>query len=684
MIVPEKLEHRARVRGAIHANFWDQPVQSTRSLDGLARTLPCEPPPLTQTCASGLSRTQQLLALQALWFPCVPSYDADMGGLVLDRVMGKTGGPNWWLALLGRARAQQMYAAHRRGNRVGQTLKDLNNYSLCARTHVGVGKSTTLNAIGEAGGPVARGQAWLKRQLPGHELQASAAWNSEFLDSAAAYCVVPLALALDVGSTQRADGIQYRLGLHHVSATEGVPGAEARGGPGSLSSPRGPADPPLRSALHFQGAVAVEGEAVLWHPTANRPPWGTDSGLGDGPDAAGADSDGTESGDWAAELHPEVAKQLDAALAQIGAAREALGEGTVLAGVSAGGIQSDVAGARGTLERARGRLAALTGALRDGLLGRKRRQSLRARPRPPRRQPYSPWLAQPYIKVNAAVGCLARIPLPTGAFRPFDGQPTSPTQPAAAGAKAAPELDAARRRKRRVPPRFGAEMWAPYLRDTALRVFASFGASAQVGRFSRPFFDYTAAAARLDLGLTSPQAQWLADGGGTSAGGTAGAGARSAADDWLDSGGGDYGEGGLQAAGPLLKHRAFALEGRGIWHALSVSAAQQLVGPLRLRADFRLALEPPAAPPVPPNPRIPSPKGGRRGGAGLGNGGAGGARPQWQTLEVLADAVRGMRATPLEAVYGLDLALPGSGGAARAAAWWSPARREAQIELRLF
>lgn len=47
-----------------------------------------------------------------------------------------------------------------------------------------------------------------------------------------------------------------------------------------------------------QGAVAVEGEAVLWHPTALRPPWGPDSGLGDGPDAAGADSDGADSGDW--------------------------------------------------------------------------------------------------------------------------------------------------------------------------------------------------------------------------------------------------------------------------------------------------------------------------------------------------------------------------------------------------
>ena len=54
----------------------------------------------------------------------------------------------------------------------------------------------------------------------------------------------------------------------------------------------------MRLASRAQGAVAVEGEAVLWHPTANRPPWGSDSGLGDGPDAAGADSDGAEPGGW--------------------------------------------------------------------------------------------------------------------------------------------------------------------------------------------------------------------------------------------------------------------------------------------------------------------------------------------------------------------------------------------------
>ncbi len=41
--------------------------------------------------------------------------------------------------------------------------------------------------------------------------------------------------------------------------------------------------------------------------------------------------------------------------------------------------------------------------------------------------------------------------------------------------------------------------------------------------------------------------------------------------------------------------RAFALEGRGIWHALSASVAQQLIGPVRIRADFRFALDLPSS-----------------------------------------------------------------------------------------
>lgn len=49
---------------------------------GVRRLLPCEPPPLPQTGASGLSRAQQLLAFQAVAFPVLPAYNATQGGLV--------------------------------------------------------------------------------------------------------------------------------------------------------------------------------------------------------------------------------------------------------------------------------------------------------------------------------------------------------------------------------------------------------------------------------------------------------------------------------------------------------------------------------------------------------------------------------------------------------------------------
>lgn len=41
-------------------------------------------------------------------------------------------------------------------------------------------------------------------------------------------------------------------------------------------------------------------------------------------------------------------------------------------------------------------------------------------------------------------------------------------------------------------------------RGTSLRLFASGGISGQLGRFTRPFLDYTAVALRADVGLTSP------------------------------------------------------------------------------------------------------------------------------------------------------------------------------------
>lgn len=81
-LIPEKRASRQSSRNAINSQFWEQPVHSAKSIDGLSWSLPCEPPTLDLTGPSGLSRTQQLIASQALRVPFFPSYDASSGGLV--------------------------------------------------------------------------------------------------------------------------------------------------------------------------------------------------------------------------------------------------------------------------------------------------------------------------------------------------------------------------------------------------------------------------------------------------------------------------------------------------------------------------------------------------------------------------------------------------------------------------
>ena len=51
----------------------------------------------------------------------------------------------------------------------------------------------------------------------GHDLVGSIAWNEQALDSAAAYCRVPMSSSVDLASQTRQDGIQYRVGVHQAS-----------------------------------------------------------------------------------------------------------------------------------------------------------------------------------------------------------------------------------------------------------------------------------------------------------------------------------------------------------------------------------------------------------------------------------------------------------------------------------
>lgn len=180
---------------------------------------------------------------------------------------------------------------------------------------------------------------------------------------------------------------------------------------------------------------------------------------------------------------------------------------------------------------------------------------------------------------------------------------------------------------------------ATLTRDACVRLFASGAASLQVGQMRRSFLDFTRLEAVCDLGLTSPQI------GGQQAIGPVGTAAAAASTS--------------AATMPTLRQPACALEHKGAWHALTVSAVQQLFGPVRLRADWRWALD----------SSVPCPQGAAllRPGAPVG----------------VAKHLAAIRPSLVDSAYGLDVAVPGSNGLARVVAWCTPARKEAMLELRL-
>lgn len=167
MVVPEKFLDREHLKATLHSQFWGQGVESARVLSGVARTLPCEPPPLSQTTPSGLSRSQQLLLLQrGLDAPCLPSYSAEQGGVVLDRVLFTIGHSNrGWATVTGRLRAQRLWQQQGNGARIWDTLRDPENYSISGRAHLKAGKAK-LNASIEVGTLDQCLELWREKAMP--------------------------------------------------------------------------------------------------------------------------------------------------------------------------------------------------------------------------------------------------------------------------------------------------------------------------------------------------------------------------------------------------------------------------------------------------------------------------------------------------------------------------------------
>ncbi|KAG0625143.1 hypothetical protein M758_2G031100 [Ceratodon purpureus] len=264
------------MKSALPSQFWNEDVSSARSLDGVAHALPAQPPPLGLVTATRFSRSQQLLLLQRLlWIPCTPSYvvDADGdGGLVLDRVLGNTGGDNWWATLTGRVRAQRMFG---RGNQIQSRNSSFNNsmlkndvsvklmsgeassssrfeklkgsasrffenslnsslYALCGRSRIQLGPRTALSCTSEfdtlsrqslsdqqALGSLEksrvpwRGSVALHHKLDQHQILLEATHHECLIDRESRYWDVPQTVSLDVASSGAREGLRYRLGVHH-------------------------------------------------------------------------------------------------------------------------------------------------------------------------------------------------------------------------------------------------------------------------------------------------------------------------------------------------------------------------------------------------------------------------------------------------------------------------------------
>ncbi|KAI8475001.1 MAG: hypothetical protein J3K34DRAFT_456450 [Monoraphidium minutum] len=710
-VIPEKRQLDARVAAGLGAQFWAQPVTSARALAGTATTVPCEPPPLPLVAPPGLSRTQLLVAAHAAGLPLFPGWCEEHGGTVLDRVLLQSGRQSWWAALTGRLKAQRM-VGQRGTHTLRGVLSDPDNYALAASGRLLLSHATTLRgslqldslaqlqpapggwrprwarkapaaaappdaaATGTAGGSARQAGPWAALQLKqalvesGYELTADLALNEPSLDGVRPAAATPLRLALDVGPRPGAGAgpLLYRAGAHGVLAPEAAGGGGGGGrGPHVL-------------AAHAQGALALAGHRTLWaSPTR---PWqaGRKAGLvrrplalpaapaagdrggkaGDGGKVGGGDAAAAGGGlpgsaaprdggnDGAA---PPPARR-HASRPRRAAARGGGREGAAAppAGpqlVAPGAVQDGLQQTTWRLERLRTDLQSWAGRARAGEL-------LSTGAPPPRGFNDAPggcWsavLPAPHLRVSGLLGVLGRVPLHHATFDGAGGGASPRRRRAAAGES---EGDGAAAPGARLGPgawlrqaggagrgllegvlvgglgglgSFGSHL----ARDVGVRLFASGGASLQLGRMRRNFLDFTRLEATVDAGLTGPK---VGGGGGERRG--------------------------------CARHPAFGLDEGGAWHALTLSATQQLAGPVRLRADWRLALDSGAPPPGRPSlgPLAAAPA----------------------AAAQLARHVGCMRGSLLDAAYGLDVVVPGSGGAVRGVAWWSPRRGEGGLELRL-
>ena len=438
----------------------------------------------------------------------------------------KLGSRNWWSAIGCRMKAQKMYSESLESSNKFDSLKNLNNYGVCSRSRIQLAPWMTFNNVVELCNlDIVRNQdgfkfsdafsthSVLKARVRGHDISGTYSTNFDHTECNGDYVTVPCAASLDIASQDRSDGLQYRAGVYQVTA----PMVEE---PHTMS--RSPSS--MRTVLHAQGAVAVEGEAYVWRGKRAKKKQKRDvknivvtpdSGLKekDGDDeeennvvgferpgassnkeeSLGSNSEGTNSKAAQVSLtssidnKDDICEQLSiesfiTSLDSDGAvpkeqAVSVQAEPNVedsskvnhvdtpakIIPVTSESISDLIQQSLKALQSLRGTLEELTDEVQEGYIVNLASRLGKKKAR--RTTPYSFLLAEPQIKISASLGCLARMPLPSKFGHVF-GRPDSPIE------SAGPQLPLGRRMNASTMSLTSkgsfssnlAEAWEPYLR----------------------------------------------------------------------------------------------------------------------------------------------------------------------------------------------------------------------------
>lgn len=745
-VVPEKREFHKNVYQSLSSQFWGGSSQSTRSAPGLCATTPCEPSPLPLCTPTGLSRTQFLVMAHSLKLPAVPAYNGQQGGWVFDRVLARTGGKHWWMAFIGRVKAGKLKSHPHQFRKllrdggtytltadsrfhIGRDTHFKVSCELCPGSCVDPACTSNLSTISNTSNLQPLSTSFeLKRKLTGKELKINATANQTALDSKAGYVNIPYTTSVDVSNANEdKHGLQYRLGLCQITTRQSqqhhTPDAQASSpmnGEATGSSTARSKHGKHQMRLFAQAAIAAQGCKTLWQaphfydaaaqatadspsPSApDQPPHHTPQGPSTPaqrtqagrstkaaqppasmPNKAGGTASTTRTSPVSCKPGGAGGRSLAAPSTPLprnvgvhvgvttpfsldeseGEEEDMLASDelvspveppshTPLISMDAAQIQSALTEQRYTLDQLRQCVAEVRQDVQGGCLTAARVAETQKAKKGQRQLPWSSFVGSPHFKVAGLVGGLLRT----------HGLPVPQTGPGAgahsAAAQAAGPNGDSSSVARPAPARqlqwLQQHLQQP-LSNMSGGLFLTGAASLQLGRFQRAMFDFTRVITRYDMVLKQPArlASWDRPTAALPPPSTTGDGPEQ--EEQLLGGVERW-----QSLGQdCLRGDSALMETACARHSLSVSLRQQLIGPVRACADIRFTLDSPTAL---------------------------GALP-WRSpgsaAAQLAAHMKELTPHTVDAVYGVDVALPYTRGAARAVLWWAPGRKEGTLALRL-